>query len=84
MSKAVIYNPQGNDIIELKPCPFCGSKEPYLHTSEESDGHVHYENSYVICPRCGARTKALITREYYGIKHRPEEVIEFWNMRFNE
>ena len=63
--------------VELKPCPFCGSKEaPALVTidGKEKDGFI---NSYcVVCYcwdwGCGASG---------GMYHSKEEAVEAWNRR---
>ena len=62
--------------IELKPCPFCGSKAV-----------IHIENGIrVICTECGATSKCLVDGYSQG---RPtggalKAVVEAWNRRAGE
>ena len=53
------------DKIELKPCPFCGSKEVYL---DKPDTHCFY----VFCANCGVNGTTANTRE---------RAVKAWNRR---
>ena len=54
--------------IELKTCPFCGSKANTGHWN----GHKKYDNYFlVMCTHCFART----------VGKTAEEAIEAWNKR---
>lgn len=55
----------------LKPCPFCGDKEPIISESEDKYSCSEY---YVVCRSCGART---------GSESYPEDVVDAWNARVN-
>ena len=66
--------------IELKPCPFCGSKAVFVE-NHVPDGKFSYNERYVSCVRCGCRTKAYITGGYYGINHTKADVAAIWNRR---
>ena len=58
---------------ELKPCPFCGSKN--VSCMEEAIGYSLNIFQFVVCKSCGART----------ILSRSEQiVIERWNRRADE
>lgn len=60
-------------MIELKPCPFCGSKASLF----VNDG------IRVICSKCKASTKILVDDfSSTGVMgNATESVIEYWNMR---
>ena len=65
---------------KLKPCPFCGDKNPWISTSYDNDG----SNStwkYVKCIKCHARTGG---KWFTGNNDCPqfyEEVRDEWNTR---
>lgn len=55
---------------ELKPCPFCGSKEVRMRFDSV------IESYYVTCKKCGAEVS-----QFYGLK---DEAVEAWNRRAND
>jgi Lar family restriction alleviation protein len=55
-----------SDIIELKPCPFCGSDNLYISDS------VYQEGCVIGCIDCGSEVGNFDTKE---------EVVERWNHR---
>lgn len=57
------------DPIELKPCPFCGSKNIELSAEEYHDKDVFY---IVSCNNCGAQIEG---------SGRSKEAAEAWNTR---
>lgn len=57
------------DPIELKPCPFCGSKNIELSSEEYHDKDVFY---IVSCNNCGAQIEG---------SGRNKEAAEAWNTR---
>ena len=58
------------EVIELKPCPFCGSHDVGYHGGVD-DGHDHYR---IICFNCWAATAQKPTRD---------EAKQAWNRRAN-
>ena len=60
----------GGKLMELKSCPFCGSKK--VGVAETSIGN--YQNIFFLarCDECGARTKLFRDRD---------KAEEAWNMR---
>ena len=52
------------DTPELKPCPFCGSKDVYLHENTLGD-------SYVRCPKCSTTGPSSSSEE---------QAVKWWNM----
>ena len=69
------YKENGNDpnqdFVELKPCPFCGSKDIELSAEEYHDKDVFY---IVSCNNCGAQIEG---------SGRSKEAAEDWNTRYN-
>lgn len=64
--------------MELKPCPFCGSKQIDKKISIQYDesGLNEAKNFYsCVCPMCGCRT-ALFNSEY--------SALIAWNRRAND
>ena len=60
-------------MIELKPCPFCGSeKVQYGNT------YLVWNSWYIRCCSCGCRTDALYESADYSVK---EKLAEAWNER---
>ena len=60
---------------ELEPCPFCGGEAELMHI------HAFSEQSYIICLKCGARTREFrISTE----RSSDQEAIEAWNRRTEE
>lgn len=57
-----------HEMIEIKPCPFCGGSADYWEDAQYSDRHV------IECNHCGA-TK----RSEYGY----DTVLGLWNRRFD-
>lgn len=57
------------DFVELKPCPFCGSKNIELSAEEYYDKDVFY---IVSCNNCGAKIEG---------SGRNKEAAEAWNTR---
>jgi Lar family restriction alleviation protein len=57
------------DFTELKPCPFCGSKNIELSAEEYYDKDVFY---IVSCNNCGAKIEG---------SGRNKEAAEAWNTR---
>jgi Lar family restriction alleviation protein len=55
--------------MELKPCPFCGDKEPEVQTSG------FYLDAVVYCLHCGA---------VGSYRRNNDEAIEAWNTRIKE
>lgn len=54
-------------MAELKPCPFCGSKEVRMRFDSV------FESYYVACKKCGADV-----HQFYGLK---DEAVKAWNRR---
>lgn len=60
--------------MNLKPCPFCGSKAELKHgTSAIFDTYA-----YVQCKDCGAKTYDMYMSTAYSCD---DKVIELWNRR---
>ena len=57
-------------MTELKPCPFCGSKDVFF---DEANG-MDVDRDYILCLSCGVFVR-------YG---HSRELIELWNKRANE
>ena len=59
----------------LKPCPFCGCKEPYFIecTDFNGDNNTRENYYYVLCPDCRIQTDYMDT---------PEEAKSVWNRRY--
>lgn len=73
--------------IELKPCPFCGSDEVFIHWQGARYGRAIY---FVKCEKCGAETRAFSLRaDTSELKGSPKEwdnsaafnALESWNRR---
>lgn len=65
-----------NNEIELKPCPFCGSKWVQArYINHPFDVHHVYGGYRGECADCGVTTKAYKTRA---------EAVAAWNMRYSE
>lgn len=65
---------QGGEIMDLKPCPFCGcdvNNRSWTYKYDPSDSNMQY----IECPWCGIRTRAM-NNEY--------ELISMWNERVNK
>lgn len=64
----------------LKPCPFCGSKKPYL-TSEPD--HPEYGSGgryyFVVCPDCRCRSGSKYAHETCPLFY--SEVRQEWSQR---
>ncbi|MBQ8691705.1 MAG: Lar family restriction alleviation protein [Synergistaceae bacterium] len=65
--------------FELKPCPFCGSRDLELY-SEENDvlGEVCWE-SFILCNNCHAHFRKFVT--YDSREEAEAEIAELWNTR---
>ena len=65
---------------KLKPCPFCGGKNVYIH---DTLSYEEYGEGYVLCPTCGAHCSWMFF-DLGGCRD-PEKVwertIEAWNRR---
>ena len=61
-----------SDVLELLPCPFCGSDDIHHIIDEEDD-----EYEFIICNGCGAGVSRVDSRPERG-------PIEVWNMRSKE
>lgn len=57
------------EMIELKPCPFCGGKADIYEPDVDIETHLVY------CTKCQAETQLFAKRE---------EAIEAWNRRADE
>lgn len=60
--------------IELKPCPFCGSKAELKHGTSS----IFSTYAYVECKNCGARSTDVYIDTAYSCDGK---VIERWNRR---
>ena len=72
---------------ELKPCPFCGGEDVFVHWKGARYGRVIY---FVKCEKCGAQTRAFsLYADIDELKNSPEEwnnsaafnATESWNRR---
>lgn len=63
----------GERVIELKPCPFCGSKDVGFGTELPQFGGDVLQ--FVICNCCGSRTRS---------SKRKNVVENIWNWREND
>jgi len=54
---------------QLRPCPFCGTPDPYIFRNEAEDSWA------VSCTWCGCRTADRGTQE---------SAIRSWNMRWEQ
>lgn len=64
----------------LKPCPFCGTKNPQMKTSYDTDGSDAIWK-YVECFKCGARTRGKWFTPGNDCPQFYAEVREYWNSR---
>ena len=65
------WNTRAEDINELKPCPFCGSKASIIEVTERPDAFV--EEAFIQCGECG-----------FSFHHKwlsVETLIKYWNTR---
>ena len=73
---------------ELKPCPFCGSKEISIEYYKETEDDAPYWQ--ICCDMCGTMSgKCFIDYEYINQAHRAyleaaEKVVDRWNNRKGE
>ena len=58
--------------LELKPCPFCGSKEARLARN-------CYGQNYVRCMNCGA-----VVWGKFDERPSEKQIVEIWNTRTGE
>lgn len=63
--------------MELKPCPFCGSKGVAMTYSTEREGLSLYTAAYVRCCSCGCRTNSYIDYGEYA-------ATKAWNRRTDD
>ncbi|AWK42624.1 MULTISPECIES: Lar family restriction alleviation protein [Photorhabdus] len=63
---------------EIKPCPFCGSKDVGVFRQYEDD--CPYRSSIVRCFNCDAQTAQFINDD---IRRQHEMAIKAWNKRVN-
>ena len=61
---------------ELKECPFCGGQAEL-----ENKCIVFEKVSYVICTKCGARTRDFLVSTEWSSN---QKAIEAWNRRTEE
>ena len=73
--------------VLLKPCPFCGNKEPILDKDqlfmnpELTDGEKEYIEAYVIrCGKCSAYMR-LLNETNISEDKQILTVIKWWNRR---
>lgn len=45
---------------DLKPCPFCGNREPMYRYETVRVYNTFYSADYVACTECGCRTRSSI------------------------
>ncbi len=57
-------------MIKLKPCPFCGADDQYLHTRGARSGPI----GFIKCGVCGASTRAIQV-----LDETPRIIEERWN-----
>lgn len=67
-------------MVELKPCPFCGS-EAKLHKESFGFGTNKVERVYCHCPNCGITTRIYAPSIDYCAT---DKAIEDWNTRVND
>ena len=61
---------------DLKPCPFCGSKNVLIKGYPIKVVYHGQREYFVICHDCGGQTKRLYGNE--------RKVIELWNRRVGD
>lgn len=67
-------------MVQLKPCPFCGS-EAKLHKESFGFGTDKVERVYCRCPNCEITTRVYAPSIDYCATNK---AIEVWNTRVND
>ncbi len=68
---------KGNDMTELKPCPFCGS----TNLGFVAESYMGFDTIWIRCYGCGQAVK-VDSNDYAGISDKAEaRAIEAWNRR---
>ena len=71
-------------IGRLRHCPCCGGKseikERFVADGLYGSG---YKVVYIVCSRCGLRSKELVIDGTFDEWHTPEEAAELWNRRYS-
>ena len=62
---------------DLKPCPFCGNREPVYRYEIVREGNTFFTADYVVCTNCGCRTDSYIDSGVYI-------AAKAWNRRAND
>lgn len=63
---------------ELKPCPFCGGKVDYVHTSHRD---LMNRSHHYVCRKCKATVFIDTVGKYKSVETTEQEAIKFWNRR---
>lgn len=66
-----------NRLMELKPCPFCGSEYGSEFNKLIVDDSDDQRTVYIACPRCRLKMEEAICSEYSA----KEMLFERWNHR---
>lgn len=73
-------------MIELKPCPFCGSEDIYETYSQEYA--LGIKNPEIFCNSCKAIFAVEVSSPYRDIEkeyaYRKKETVKAWNRRITD